>query len=332
MSLRKSPERTQAFLAANRANSRKSTGPRTPRGKINSAWNAVRHGRRTRASSCIPVAGRETKDFQDLYLALHDDIMPAENLAGARAVLLNAARAWRVKRLLDRWIETRTEEDWLALEDGAVPPPSFWRSRLRRPGVSIPDWTITISVWLRWGRGPGRSRASRPEKDARPDRARMHTMVSVHSTGPKWANGTLEMRRTKPECGTNQKSFENMSAPEGGEAVSRTAAKGETRTAGATISRSERTKSECNRSQRGSGIISALGDREIASMTPSEPETQLSSLFRGRSKGTKPEYPRKEAGYRNMSGNGTSQRSENAAGVLTRLGHVFGALWAALTS
>jgi hypothetical protein len=54
-----------------------------------------------RAPSCIPAAGRETKGFQDLYLALHDAIMPAENLAGARAVLLNAARAWRVKRLLD---------------------------------------------------------------------------------------------------------------------------------------------------------------------------------------------------------------------------------------
>jgi len=29
MSLRKSPTRTEAFLAANRANARKSTGPRT---------------------------------------------------------------------------------------------------------------------------------------------------------------------------------------------------------------------------------------------------------------------------------------------------------------
>jgi hypothetical protein len=46
MALRKSPTRTPAFLAANRANARKSTGPRTPQGKAQAALNALRHGRR----------------------------------------------------------------------------------------------------------------------------------------------------------------------------------------------------------------------------------------------------------------------------------------------
>ncbi len=45
MPLRKSPTRTIAFLAANRANARKSTGPRTARGKARVALNRLQHGR-----------------------------------------------------------------------------------------------------------------------------------------------------------------------------------------------------------------------------------------------------------------------------------------------
>ncbi|HXJ94286.1 MAG TPA: hypothetical protein VMT20_15675, partial [Terriglobia bacterium] len=86
---------------------------------------------------------------------LHDAIIPAESLVGVQAVLDKALEAWNVKRCLDRWIDTRTEEDWVRLAAGAARPPSFWRLRLRRPGVSAPGWTVTISVWLRWGRGPG---------------------------------------------------------------------------------------------------------------------------------------------------------------------------------
>ena len=190
MPLRKSPRRTRALVAANRRNSRKSTGPRTAAGKRHSAWNAVRHGRRAHASCrCIPLATRDLKTFMDFYCELHDAIIPAESLVGEQAVLNKALEAWKVKRFLDRWIDTRTEEDWLILAEGAVPPPSFWRLRLRRPGVSVPDWTVTISVWLRWGRGPGQVRRSGAADDPEPDRPRMHTprmhtMVSVHSTGP----------------------------------------------------------------------------------------------------------------------------------------------------
>jgi len=45
MSLRKSPLRTAAFLAAHRRNAWKSTGPRTIKGKLRSSLNALKHGR-----------------------------------------------------------------------------------------------------------------------------------------------------------------------------------------------------------------------------------------------------------------------------------------------
>lgn len=51
MGLVKSPTLSPAKLAANRANARKSTGPRTPRGKARVALNSLRSGRRARAFS-----------------------------------------------------------------------------------------------------------------------------------------------------------------------------------------------------------------------------------------------------------------------------------------
>ncbi|HXJ96917.1 MAG TPA: hypothetical protein VMT20_29105 [Terriglobia bacterium] len=47
MPLRKSPKRTPAFLAAHRANVRKSTGPRTAEGKYRLRLNALKHGGRS---------------------------------------------------------------------------------------------------------------------------------------------------------------------------------------------------------------------------------------------------------------------------------------------
>ena len=44
MSLRKPPSRTPAFLAANRRNAQKSTGPRTDRGKAQSCLNGLKTG------------------------------------------------------------------------------------------------------------------------------------------------------------------------------------------------------------------------------------------------------------------------------------------------
>jgi hypothetical protein len=47
MSLRKSPALTPALLEANRRNARKSTGPRTARGKAQSRMNGLRKGERS---------------------------------------------------------------------------------------------------------------------------------------------------------------------------------------------------------------------------------------------------------------------------------------------
>ncbi len=48
MSLRKSPTLTPALLASNRRNAKKSTGPRTARGKAWSRLNPLRNGGRSR--------------------------------------------------------------------------------------------------------------------------------------------------------------------------------------------------------------------------------------------------------------------------------------------
>ena len=48
MSLRKRPIVSEAMLAANRANARKSTGPRSAEGKARSRLNGFKHGQRSR--------------------------------------------------------------------------------------------------------------------------------------------------------------------------------------------------------------------------------------------------------------------------------------------
>jgi len=105
------------------------------------------------------------------------------------------------------------------LAAGAAPRPRSWRLKLRRPGLSGPDWTVTASVFLRWGRGPGRSRRPAAE-DNKKDRPRMHAIVSVPSTGPSRPAEDLagqptepELERTKPQSAAIQSSRENMSVP-----------------------------------------------------------------------------------------------------------------------
>jgi len=73
MSLRKSPTLTPARIEGNRSNSRKSTGPRTARGKGQSRMNSLRAGGRSRF-------------MRDLYLTLLD-VPPCSADRVARALL-----------------------------------------------------------------------------------------------------------------------------------------------------------------------------------------------------------------------------------------------------
>jgi hypothetical protein len=66
MALRQSPRLTPALLAANRANARHSTGPRTPAGGARVALNPLRHGRYARGGARKAAAGGAIGGGQDL--------------------------------------------------------------------------------------------------------------------------------------------------------------------------------------------------------------------------------------------------------------------------
>jgi len=67
MSLIKPRTRTPASLAANRANAKKSTGPRSPEGKRRSSQNAFRHGRYARPLwQAMPILGEDPQRFKYL--------------------------------------------------------------------------------------------------------------------------------------------------------------------------------------------------------------------------------------------------------------------------
>jgi hypothetical protein len=68
MPLRRSPSRTPEFLAAQRSNAKKSTGPRTPKGKAGVRLNALKHGDRSvRFAEYLAGFGRASLVFPSLF-------------------------------------------------------------------------------------------------------------------------------------------------------------------------------------------------------------------------------------------------------------------------
>jgi hypothetical protein len=68
---------TKAQIAANRANSKKSTGPTTAAGKAKSARNAITHGF---AASTHFLDGEDPEDFYGLMHSLVDEFQPATTM------------------------------------------------------------------------------------------------------------------------------------------------------------------------------------------------------------------------------------------------------------
>ena len=70
---------SQAKSDANRHNSRKSTGPKTPRDKKNSSRNARKHGLLTKDLVITPGAGKENQaDFGQLLAKLREIYPPVD--------------------------------------------------------------------------------------------------------------------------------------------------------------------------------------------------------------------------------------------------------------
>jgi hypothetical protein len=86
--------RTEAQIAASRANGAKSNGPITPEGKIVSCWNRMTHGFRSNAITLVSEDANAYDRHLDAYLARYTPIdKTEEDLVG-----LLASSMWQVMR------------------------------------------------------------------------------------------------------------------------------------------------------------------------------------------------------------------------------------------
>jgi hypothetical protein len=146
MSLRKSPERTPALLAANRANGRKSTGSQSIlRSRHRELQNALRDGGRlARSLEMLARAPlRLQLDFARVYASLHKAVAPEPSEVDL--ALATAAFVWRAKRRIENRVRSPRFRAQMAAQNGQLPPP--WRMLLDRP-----QGQVTVTIWVRPGR------------------------------------------------------------------------------------------------------------------------------------------------------------------------------------
>ena len=214
MSLRKSPTRTPALLAANRANAVKSTGPRTREGKARVARNALRLGLHACSFSLLLGKSRRAWDeFTRLYRALDAALLPEET--EIELVMGTVLRVWALKLGLMRWAASPQErEEWFAQSGGVCPAPL--QLLIKRPG-----WKVRVSVYLRWGRGRG-GHWWEPGPRWKERRARLHIVVTVTASMGHPLLGCSRLEEvprgiaprvvfgTKPECARKHGGSENV--------------------------------------------------------------------------------------------------------------------------
>jgi hypothetical protein len=143
MSLRKSPTRTPALLAAIRSNVRKSTGPRTYRGKLRSAANALANGSRSDDLRQRLLKGRDSEAvacYDRIYAAICDCFQPTARQEWRKAAEL-ARSAWA-----NVWagVPARSRSLRLALRGEGVDVRSVFRRHFR---IEAPDG-LRLNFWL----------------------------------------------------------------------------------------------------------------------------------------------------------------------------------------
>ena len=221
MSLRRSPRRTPAFVAANRANAQKSTGPRTAPGKQRSAANAFRTGKRASPAFWPRVLSHsELAEFHALRHAIERAVSTGRE--SQKAVSRNARLIWSVRRYAECYLRTMPPDARRQIASRLIPVPRCWRSAIPGPG-----WKVTVTVFARRGRRRRCDLSSIPAVGAirmpEPRPARVHVMTRVTCTGhPLYNRGPegvpLSTKpgakwpevRTNPESSRKQDGYENI--------------------------------------------------------------------------------------------------------------------------
>jgi hypothetical protein len=107
MSLVKSPEMTEARRAARRANARRSTGPRTARGKDRSRWNALQHGGYAThvawSDEALKALGEDPVEFETLRQKLLAAEGPSDDPLWTAQIDDLARLYWRRQRIERAW-------------------------------------------------------------------------------------------------------------------------------------------------------------------------------------------------------------------------------------
>jgi len=116
-------------LQANRKNAKKSTGPKTPRGKAFSQRNAVKHGLFAMHIMDFDVLREDPQQYEELLQGLREQYRPigqAEELEVERAALCwwRLKRVWRYENVVNRiarrdftWTELDRQDEWLKEQD-----------------------------------------------------------------------------------------------------------------------------------------------------------------------------------------------------------------------
>jgi hypothetical protein len=119
MSLRQFAQLTEAKLRAQRSNARRSTGPRTARGKSRSRWNALRHGQWASglawSEESLRYLREDPEEFERLRLGLHDAAGPSDDPLWGLQIEDLARLYWRRSRLEYGW---RTQAREVAMKTG----------------------------------------------------------------------------------------------------------------------------------------------------------------------------------------------------------------------
>jgi hypothetical protein len=116
-------------LQANRENAKKSTGPKTRKGKECSRRNALKHGLFAMNSMDFDVLHEDPEQYQELLEGLREQYQPsgeAEELEVERVALCwwRLKRVWRYENVVNRvarrdftWTELDRQDEWLKEQD-----------------------------------------------------------------------------------------------------------------------------------------------------------------------------------------------------------------------